>query len=316
MILGRLPLGISALALMRRHRGRLSGSVLPVLALIFVTIFLALIVFGSSRSFLVEAQTDGVQISFGDGQNLWRLPNAILCVPLDAPSLKPDAVCGQASAPEGQAREWLLDWSDNAVINLHARDDGGLEVNIIEPGSSTLPERGMLILSKSAWRGAGALTFQASVTVGQDMQTGADKFLRDGRWEAREAGIVTSFFRSLTEVVKSGDLSTGSKVVVLSNGKPAKVYGHVIPAREGGLAVTMISEFGNTALSVRHFGLDDPVLIEPDWIDVAISSPLLLAMAVLFSVLASVSQILSDSSGGDIQNPKTSRASDRQKSPR
>lgn len=54
----------------------------------------------------------------------------------------------------------------------------------------------------------------------------------------------------------------------------------------------MISLLGDTALSVRHFGLRDPVIIRPDWIDVAISSPLLLAMAALFSVLASVGQVL------------------------
>lgn len=294
---GQFGDGIKNMRFLTHGRTYLYRQSLPFFVLIVVTLFLSLIIFGSSRSFLVEARTGGMQISFSEGQNIWRLPNALLCEPLDTPSLIPDATCGQASSPKGSAREWILNWSENTVVNLNSRDDGGLEIAIVDPGGMANAPNGVLIMSRAAWRDTGALTFRASVIVGQDMQVGAANFLHDGRWEAREAGVVTSFFRSLTEVVKSGELSTGSKVAILADGTPAKVYGHVIPAEQGGLAVTMISELGNTALSIRHFGLDQPVLIEPDWVDVAISSPLLLAMAVIFSVLASISQIIPGSAG-------------------
>lgn len=270
---------------------------MSMIAFVLSVVFLVLLLFGSSRSFLVEARTNGLQIEFSEGINAWHLPNAILCLPLEFPSFPPDPDCGIAAKADGPAEEQLVTWTDGTVIEVNAERGGGLRIEALNGNTTALPVNAVYILSNDAWHMAGALTFRAYATLGQDMTDGSRHHLRDGRWEAREAGWVTSLLRSVTEVVKTGELSTGAKVTVIVDGEPALSYGHITPGDRSsdgnpGLNVTMISQLGDTALSVRHFGLRDPVIIRPDWIDIAISSPLLLAMAAIFSVLASVGQVL------------------------
>jgi hypothetical protein len=283
---------LTMLLLVPRPRARRLGVLLSLGFLASVVVlFLGLLLFGSSRSFLVEARTDGLRLSFAEEGNIWRLPDAVLCLPLDRPADVPDPVCGLAARPDGTRRERLADWSDGTVVDVTRSPDGGLRVAIVAAGPSTPPEGAAFLLPAGAWRGAGALTFRGAVTIGQDMRTGARHFLREGRWEARESGPVTSMLRSVTEVVKAGTLATGSAVTVVIDGEPARVYGHLRPD-DGAIGVTMISQLGDTALSIRHFGLSGPSLIRPDWIDVAITSPLLLALAALFSGVAAVGQVV------------------------
>lgn len=278
-------------------RARRLGALLSSIALTLLIVFFALLLFGSSRSFLVETRTDGLQIEFSEGSNAWHLPNAILCLPLEIPAFPPDPDCGVAARADGPADEKLVTWADGTIVEVKSERNGGLRIEALNGNTAALPMNATYIISPDAWPMTGALTFRAYATIGQDMTDGARHYLREGRWEAREAGWVTSLLRSVTEVVKSGDLSTGAKVTITVDGEPALAYGHITPGngpanKDAGLDVTMISQLGDTALSVRHFGLRDPVVIRPDWIDVAISSPLLLAMAALFSVLASVGQFL------------------------
>ncbi|MBJ3763355.1 hypothetical protein ILP92_11420 [Maribius pontilimi] len=260
-------------------------------------VFLALLLFGSSRSFLVEARTGGLKIEFSESSNSWRLPDAVLCLPLEIPTFPPDPDCGIAAKSDGPPNERLIAWADGTIVEISGERGGGIRIEAMSGNTATLPMNAAFIVSRNAWQRAGALTFRGYATIGQDMSDGASHYLREGRWEAREAGWLTSVFRSVTEVVKTGDLPTGAKVTAIIDGEPALAYGHLARGmgprdEETGLDVTMISEFGDTALSVRHFGLRNAVVIKPDWIDVAISSPLLLAVAALFSILASFVQVL------------------------
>lgn len=294
---GVKPNRIKAWLILANLRSRRIGLWISATALMLLIVFLALLLFGSSRSFLVEAQTDGLQIEFSEGSNAWRLPSAVLCMPLNAPTLRPDPECGWAAVADGPADEKLVTWADGTIVEVNAERDGGLRIVALNGNTAALPMNAMYIMSHDAWQKTGALTFRAYTTIGQDITAGSRHFLRSGRWEAREVGWVTSFLRSVTEVVKTGELSTGAKVMVTITGEPALSYGHITLGNGSsdesvGLDVTMISQLGDTALSVRHFGLRDPVVIRPDWIDIAISSPLLLAMAALFSVLASAGQVL------------------------
>ncbi|QBF31477.1 hypothetical protein CFI11_09635 [Thalassococcus sp. S3] len=266
-----------------------------VSAMFFLATFLVLTVATANRSFLIEAHTTTLDVVFGEGQNVWRLPEATVCIPLDVPDFASKGPCGIAFEAKGEPSEAIISWAENTKINVSTQSDA-LQITVLEAPGSDMIERSYFLLSAKSWKSAGALTFRASVIVGQDLQSGSRNLLLNGRWEAREAGLVTSFFRNVTEVVKQGTLPAGSKATVLIDGNPARVYGHFTQSEDNTLYVNVVSQLGNTALQLNSFGLDEPILIEPDWVDSAISSPLLLALAVFFSILASASQVFSDTS--------------------
>lgn len=271
---------------------RIAGLFLSLTLIILLLGFLLLLLFGSSRSFLVEAETGGVRLVFAGDSNQWRLPNATLCLPVEIPLAPPDDECGSAARSDGIARERLVDWPAGATVDISRTANGSLSIEVVSASGLDVPANAEFKIDAEAWKGAGALTFRAAATVGQDMRTGARHYLHSGRWEAREAGPVTSLLRSVTEVVKEGTFSSGATVTVMIDGNPALVYGHLIPGETETIALTMVSELGRPVLFERHFGVAEAVRIEPDWIDIAISSPILLAAAAIFSIIASGGQVL------------------------
>ena len=273
--------------------GRLRAAGRPwILASLLVLLaLLALAAAGSDRSFLLEARTNGLSIRFDSAGTAWRLPATQRCVPVEIPDPSRTGPCGPAAAPDGAASEWAVAWPEGTQVDLTRRPEGALEVRVVSGGGAGDPAGTVFVLPARAWPEAGALAFSGAVTLGDDMRTGLRRYLLAGRWEAREAGPVTSLLRGVTEVVKTGELATGAKVSVLRGDAPARVYGYVTPGPDA-LAVTMISEAGDTALSVWHYGLEAPVVLRPDWVDVAVSSPLLIAVATIFTILVSLGQVL------------------------
>lgn len=262
--------------------------------------------YGANRSFLVEAETGRIELTFRVAETTWDLPGATECAPLEvpAPPDRADPTCGAAYAPVSAAGAKTITWPRNARIAIDRRSDGGVAVTYVEqgepdalaePSAPPVPVGTVMIVDADAWRRMGALTFSAEALIGDDMRSGARGYLRVGRWEARESGSVTSRLRSVTEVVKQGTFASGGLVQVLKGEGPARTYGHVDRSGAGDtLSVTLLSEVGRTMLSVRHFGVEGPILIEPDWVDIAISSPLLIAMAGLLAIVASAIQLLLD----------------------
>jgi len=273
--------------------------VLIVLACLSLLTILALLIYEPKRSFLLEAQTRSIELTFLPGPNTWRFPEAVVCRPLQVPSRIPDPDCGLAfEAVHESAGEWIMAWDPDMRIRMIAGVGGYIRLEVLASSREDLPVGSAILINQADVPEIGALTFAASAALGREMTTGSQSYLLSGRWEAREEGFVIAGFRSITEVVKAGSLSLGTQVEILNNGFTARSYGHLVPiiGPENGIVfhVNILSEAGDTALSVRHFGLDRPVIIEPDWMDVTLSSPLILSIGVLLAMLAAASQILSD----------------------
>jgi hypothetical protein len=250
-----------------------------------------MLVTSAERSFLVEAETGRVELTFELSQTTWDLPDATECAPAPRPG-QAHPVCGAAFEPIGGPRTRTIAWPRGARIALAKTRDGDLSVAALESTDPALPVGTRLVVPLETWERMGALAFTARARIGDDMRTGALGYLRSGRWEARESGRVTSALRTVTEVVKQGTFASGAYVEVLHNGVPARTYGHLDRSdAPGTLSVMLISEVGDTALSVRHFGVERPVTIRPDWVDVAISSPILLAATALLTILAAAVQL-------------------------
>lgn len=188
--------------------------------------------------------------------------------------------------------------------------DGANDARAIATGKPDFTEGTTILVPAPAWRSNGALPFHAEASVGEDIGPGAVHFLQSGRWEARQTSPVFQLLRihTVTEVVKSGDLSVGAEVTVYDREHPAIMWGHVTPTPDDlinslpGFDVVMLSAPGRTELRLAHFGFAEATSIRPDWVDTAITSPLFLAIFAILNLLAVICQIFSD--GPRLVGPK------------
>ncbi|GIT88952.1 hypothetical protein ROBYS_39680 [Roseobacter sp. OBYS 0001] len=231
------------------------------------------------------------------------MPDSVMCVSAEVPTIADkgeNKPCNVMQRKQGDRREIIVDWESNTEVRLTVHSVDGLRIETISSEQKFPPQGSVIIVPKDAWTTAGALTFRAIVTLGDDMRTGVQQYLKGGRWEARDAGLATGLLRKTTEVVKSGELSTGAKVRVLVYDQPARTvraaqtYGHLLPtAAYDSMSITLVSELGDTFLSVRHFGVAEAVTLKPDWIDIAISSSLFLTATIMLTILGAAVQIAS-----------------------
>lgn len=76
------------------------------------------------------------------------------------------------------------------------------------------------------------------------------------------------------------------------NGLIACPRGIPVLDKTGGMNIVVVPLPGNTFLSLGHIGGDSVSLIEPDWIDHAVASPILQALTFILTVCIGTSQLL------------------------
>ncbi|WP_394380852.1 hypothetical protein [Sulfitobacter sp. 915] len=275
--------------------------VLLITAVIAVLGFVTLVFFGKSRTFVIDAQTTAATLTFEGENNNWYLAGAKVCRLRDQPDFTrtaSDPACDSRFYDISTQRDITLQWPHGSKAELALTNEGILRVILVTDGPQELSGGTVFVVPSTQWADSGALTFSANMVVGKPISSGERFYLTDGRWQAREAGLITSFLRSnVTEIIKTGDLLRGSTVSVRSDGKPALMNGHITPTSTSappGLKLVALSHPGDVELHVGYPGTDVPTIIRPDLVDVALSSPLLLSLAVILSVLASLSQVFAD----------------------
>lgn len=283
---------------MAARRPARSHAVFVFCVLVLIVLFLFGITYRVERSFLIEARTTGTSIVFAGIGNAWNFPAATLCAPRAVPDLRRaeagEGPCGADLYVITALSDETLDWPDGASVDVHLDSDGAFVIELLHPIGER-PAGTLIVVAPEAWAIQGALTFRGTLSVGEVMASGARHFLLDGRWEARESGWAISLFRGVTEVVKQGALSLGAEASIIAGDGPAIMYGHLTPSGAGAaMTVTAISQPGDTALRLVHFGFEKPSVIRPDWIDTALASPFLLALVALLGLLTSVTQVLRD----------------------
>jgi len=291
--------------LLARFSAARSSLILPqvklrlfLMALILAVLFVALTTIGVSRSFLLEVQSAGAQITFHGTANAWHFPHAVICEPKPVPDLRqssePGAYCSSGLYVATGPQDFSTIWPANAVIDLRIDGDGALVAEVVS-GASQYPAGTLIVIPEGSWLRHGALAFQGAVVVGEDMASGARHYLTEGRWEARETGLAISLFRDITEMVKDGKFARGAQAAVYKGKKAAVMFGHITPSEDKPVFhVTMISEPGSTELHLSHYGFNQPSVIRPDWIDSTLSSPLMLATILILTFFASLTQVVSD----------------------
>lgn len=328
----------TANSLRRLSRGR---SVFVACALLVPLGVLAAISIGIQRSFLIDAHSSVLQITF-DGANAWSFPEATICLPRDIPDRnaqpRPGEVCSAIDQAAQQIESLTIPWPDRTVVTLRAEAGAiGTRLRIILPDgmAEEYPPNTEIVLDPAVWQSNGALLFSGNAVLGTVLGSRERYYLHSAHWEARQTSLITGLLRSATDTVMSGDAIRGAQISVAiwdwqqnewgRERRSATIFGHVTPivAVDGlpAFAVTLVSEPGRTELNVGHYGLDDMATIRPDIIDTAASSVLLIAAIAVISLAAAATQVIADLmfSGRDVsptkraQKPRATLPSERLK---
>lgn len=250
--------------------------------------------FGATRTIVVEAQTTGLQITFSGQANDWALGEVVVCTPrikIDPSLGRGPGQCDARRYIEAKDDNFRINWDRNATTIISAITPGTLVLDI--SGQSEMVDRTRVLLDRQSWESVGALTFTGTARIGFQLASGESKMLLSGSFEVREK----PFWSDSTEVLKSGLLRRGESAVVLveRGGKDnmAEVFGHITPslAERSGVTVGIVSTPGPVRLQIGFFGSTIPTQIAPSWIDRALTSPLILAIAALLSILLSALQV-------------------------
>jgi len=306
-----------ALLLIGRLQGRLGSALqLGLLSIAFVIVagFIWSAAFNEKRTILLDVETRAATLSFTAQANAWTLQNATICLPRET-GFDPTRAAGIGGCDErrfdvSEPSDITIRWSEGTTVEV-THDVNGLAVVIMSNGPGDFPDGTRIVVEAEDWATQGALPFAAHLTVGSPMRSGLADFLLRGHWEFRQSGWAISPGRpDVSEIIKSGRAVRGSVLKVLEHCRakivqdgacvdgltPATMYGHLSQIGSGDrtrLQLVALSHPGRTELSLSYFGAAADTLVRPSLIDVAISSPLLLALAVLFSILASLSQVIS-----------------------
>ena len=295
-----------AVVLAFRHllaASRVGAARLVLLGLLFCTLLLLLVwsSLGARRSFLVEADTAALSLRFSTSGTAWPFDALTVCRRREVPDLGAPAgegPCATSIYGIETVKGAPLMFPKGLLAEVSLGSAGELLIRVEDGGTDALPDGTLVVVDAPSLGAAGALPFVAELTLGAQLSAGQRAYLKEGRWEAREDGLASGWFGGGTEVVKSGDLTRGSTATPLLSDVPVAVFGHITPMEEDtAVKVVALTPPGDTALRITYFGTDRPTIVRPDWMDSALASPLLLALAAVLSVLASMMQVLADLGG-------------------
>jgi hypothetical protein len=278
-----------------RSRSVLATLLLGALSLFaLVVIILVAAGIGSTRSFIVDAQTTAVTISFRGSTNDWALGPATICLPqrLDSRRARGDGLCDSRRYLEHNETDLRLTWPAGSEVRVFSSAAGRPVLTLLSDGP--LPKDTRILLPKDALTQLGALSFYGHARIGQPVVSGEQQLLLLGTYEARER----PFWSRNTEVLRSGMLRRGESVEILRDGTadspPALQFGHISAEPDGtlGFHVSIASEAGKPVLRLVNYGGISTTTLAPSWIDRALNSTLILALALLLSLAVNFGQFL------------------------
>ncbi|WP_324754072.1 hypothetical protein [Roseovarius sp. Pro17] len=245
----------------------------------------------SERSFLIEAQTAALEISFPSGGSAWGFDNTTVCVPLNTPKPlgKPgDGLCDDRLYTSEVNKTVTIEWKAGSKARVTLRADGILDIR--HNGAGGVADKSEILVKIDDWKLAGVAAFDGDITLGRDPGSGEQGYLLGGRYEIRERykwGIGPS------SIVKTGVFARGEvvEVIELGTGRSSPARGHITPIvrdEQISLMVVAVTRAGNPQLQITYPGVPEPRKVRSTWINSVIANPLLVAVALLLSLSLSV----------------------------
>jgi len=250
---------------------------------------------GATRTLVVEAQATGLEVTFSGHANDWSLGAVVVCTPrmqIDRTLPRGAGQCDPRRYLESEDPAFRINWNHNASVRVTTQFSGALALDIA--GQTDIQDRTRIILVGENWRTTGALTFNGTAVIGNQLASGETHMILSGSFDAREKPL----WSRNTEVLKSGLIRRGESATVMvqsdAGPKRAEVFGHITPNSEGhlGFDVGIVSAPGPVFLELGFFGATRPTHIAPSWVDRALASPLILALAAILSVVLSTGQLV------------------------
>jgi hypothetical protein len=294
---------------------RLSPGISWAVALSVLSVILLVLlgnqILGVSRVFVVSGHTTGASIAFSGDGDAWSFEKATVCTPRSRPA----RASGDTSAGEGACDD--RKYAESTVAQLALRFDKGARADLRRPVGGPLeirlvnavgafPAGTLVIVPVTAWQSAGALAFKGAAQLGQAMGSGNRAIALSGKYEIREAEILTRITSALTAwwsraaalprsvVVDEGEIFRGEVIRVVDNRPPhapVSGFGHITAGQDGrGFNMVYISPSGDHFLEVAAIGADTPTRIRPTWLDTASTSPTLIVLVIVLSILANAAQ--------------------------
>jgi len=198
-----------------------------------------------------------------------------------------------------------LTWGQGSRVDIRRPTDGPLEI-LLKNEVGPYPAGTLIFVPAPVWQEEGALAFKGSAQLGKMMASGNRAIALSGKYEVREAEILTrimSELRSLwsneralprSVVVNEGQIFRGEVIRVVNSNTPhlpVEGFGHITGAMtDQGFNLVYISPSGDHALEVSAIGTDTPARIRPTWLDTASTSPTLIVIVIVLSILANAAQ--------------------------
>ncbi len=291
------------IAALRRNFGKMVGGSATARSMIaFLVLATVLILVSPSRTIQLQARTLSAQVELTSEPLAWDLTGATVCVPsadVEAAATPPcgdgETVAGTLDGPVVWPRDQrlVLNWTPERMsIRLLTEAESW-------PAGTTL---------RVSWADAarnGALAFSGYLLLGQEMSAGATGYVLDGSYAIYEQGLVSSWIGWSPEITRDGEIRRGDQLQIICSPlffqtcEGARIDGRSDQYRNtvmasisvdhdgmAGLHVVATGAEANSRLELAYAGRDRVLLIKPSWVERAAASSSLLALSLLFSLLA------------------------------
>lgn len=306
----RPPVGVIR-RLIRRMAG---GNLAARLMLVVMVVLTVLILTSPTRTIQLQARTLSAEVQILGAPLEWNLDGAIVC----EPSLNRDVgsdTCGDMATPselQDTDVEWLLgqrlliDWTPEILrISMLPAEEDEAE------GDNWGPEN-FYVLTHEQARANGALAFVGLLTLGMEINAGATGYVLEGDYSIYEKGLLARFLTWTRlvrdwspDITRTGKIGRGDEVrIVCQNRWQSECGGQEIEGKLGfhatpvsgsitiselddvGMHVVALGEEADSLLELSYLGRSEPILVRPNWVQRAAASSGLLALSLLFSLIA------------------------------
>lgn len=300
---GKAPRPILA-AVRRGIRKMAMGSALPRCILGFLIVATILILTSPTRTVQLQARTLSVEVELMAEPLAWDLTGAAVCLPKFDFESAPVPPCGA-----GEVFEEVLDgpvtWPRGQRLSVRWTPRY-LSLQMLTEGNGW-PTGTTLRLDPADAARNGAMAFSGYLSLGQEMSAGATGYVLDGSYAIYEQGLVSSWIGWSPDITRQGTIRRGDQVrIVCERSLSQTCTGTAIDGRSNqflnpvaaslsvdhdgmaGLHVVATGAEANSLLEVGYAGRDSIMLVKPSWVQRAAASSSLLALSLLFSLLAPV----------------------------
>lgn len=285
-----------------RLTDRISFATIAIGGLLLVILgFTILFFLPRDRSFVVETETFGVEITFRQSaMNAWRIVNPIVCARretrLSAGTAGTfDDICSERLYEVARPNFAELTWPPGTKVAV-TRDgsDGRLELLVRETGASepviegkALRAGSRIVLDSADWGKTGMLVFSGTAVAGSVPGPGVRDYVAGGRYEVWE----TLPLRPGTARIASGTLFAGDRASITNAHGDAgmDVSGFLSPhdknAAGEGFRLLVYSPLGDTRLRIDRLNTER-ALVAGNWYQRVSADPWVIGISAIVGFAA------------------------------